>query len=103
MLSWQEYGFHEVIEFFKDQLAWLIHMFLSKHFPKRKGGGPRDEVQRNGRKLVFTFFLHVAYFARHRIVLINLACSPLYYILFLALGLSLIHGIFIFLGYFEEI
>lgn len=72
-------------------------------FQKGRGGDPRDEVQRNGRKLVFTFFLHVAYFARHRIVLINLACSPLYYILFLALGLSLIYGIFIFLSYFEEI
>lgn len=72
-------------------------------FQKGSGGDPRDEVQRNGRKLVFTFFLHVAYFARHRIVLINLACSPLYYILFLALGLSLIYGIFIFLSYFEEI
>lgn len=68
-----------------------------------EGGGSRDEVQRNGRKLVFTFFLHVAHFARHRIVLINLACSPLYCILFLALGVSLIYGIFIFLSYFEDI
>lgn len=69
----------------------------------RMGGVSRDEVQRNGRKLVFTFFLHVAHFARHRIVLINLVCSPLYCILFLALGVSLIYGIFIFLSYFEDI
>lgn len=58
------HGSYEVTEFLEDQSIWFIHMFLAKHFLKRKGAS-RDEVQRKRRELMFTLLLHAAHFPRH--------------------------------------